>query len=123
MKAARREGRGGEGPLRIPWLYFRVGVPNEFQYRANLFVQLLRSAVSVGTALAVLALVYSHTDDLNGWRPSEPLVVMGIQILLGGAIRTSIQPNMERLMEDVRDGRLDFGSASASRSSCRSPSP
>ena len=33
---------------------------------------------------------------------------MGIQILLGGLIRMSIQPNMERLMEEVRDGKLDF---------------
>ena len=96
------------GALRVPWLYFRIGVLNEFQYRANFYVQVLQSAVAVGTALAVLALVYSHTDDLNGWSRSELLIVMGIQILLGGAIRTSIQPNMERLMEDVRDGRLDF---------------
>ena len=33
---------------------------------------------------------------------------MGIQILLGGVIQTSIQPNMQRLMEEVRDGKLDF---------------
>ena len=33
---------------------------------------------------------------------------MGIQILLGGVIRMSIQPNMERLMDEVRDGKLDF---------------
>jgi len=33
---------------------------------------------------------------------------MGIQILLGGVISTSIQPNMQRLMEEVRDGKLDF---------------
>ena len=39
---------------------------------------------------------------------SELLVVMGIQILLGGVIQTSIQPNMQRLMEEVRDGKLDF---------------
>lgn len=94
--------------VRVAWMYFRVGVLNELHYRANFFVQLLQSAVAVGTALAVLALVYSHTDDLNGWSRSELLVVMGVQILLGGAIRTSIQPNMERLMEDVRDGKLDF---------------
>ena len=36
------------------------------------------------------------------------MVVLGIQILLGGVIRTTIQPNMQRLMEDVRDGKLDF---------------
>ena len=34
--------------------------------------------------------------------------MLGIQILLGGVIRTTIQPNMQRLMEEVRDGKLDF---------------
>ena len=81
---------------------------NELQYRANFFIQVLQSAVAVATALVVLALVYSHTDELNGWSQPELMVVMGIQILLGGVIRTSIQPNMERLMEEVRDGKLDF---------------
>jgi ABC-2 type transport system permease protein len=81
---------------------------NELQYRANFFIQVLQSAVSVVTAIVVLALVYSHTVELNGWSQSELLVVMGIQILLGGVIRTTIQPNMQRLMEEVRDGKLDF---------------
>jgi ABC-2 type transport system permease protein len=94
--------------LRLAWLYFRIGSMNELQYRANFFIQLLQSAVAVGTALVVLALVYSHTPELNGWSQSEVLVVMGIQIMLGGVIRMSIQPNMERLMEEVRDGKLDF---------------
>lgn len=94
--------------LRLGWLFFRVGTMNELQYRANFFIQLLQSAVSVATAIVVLALVYSHTDELNGWSESELLVVMGIQILLGGVIRTLIQPNMQRLMEEVRDGKLDF---------------
>ena len=94
--------------LRLAWLFFRVGTMNELQYRANFLIQLLQSAVSVVTAIVVLALVYSHTDELNGWSESELLVVMGIQILLGGVIRTTIQPNMQRLMEEVRDGKLDF---------------
>jgi ABC-2 type transport system permease protein len=93
---------------RLGWLFFRLGSMNELQYRANFFIQLLQSAVAVGTAVVVLALVYSHTNDLNGWSESELLVVMGIQILLGGVIQTSIQPNMQRLMEEVRDGKLDF---------------
>ncbi|HSO02752.1 MAG TPA: ABC-2 family transporter protein [Gaiellaceae bacterium] len=94
--------------LRLAWLFFRVGSMNELQYRANFLIQILQSAVSVVTAIVVLALVYSHTNELNGWSQSELLVVMGIQILLGGVIRTTIQPNMQRLMEEVRDGKLDF---------------
>jgi ABC-2 type transport system permease protein len=94
--------------LRLAWLYFRVGAMNELQYRANFFIAVLQSAVAVGTALVVLSLVYSHTDELNGWSEAELRVVMGIQLLLGGVIRMSVQPNMERLMEEVRDGKLDF---------------
>ncbi len=93
---------------RLGWLFFRLGSLNELQYRANFFIQVLQSAVSVGTAIVVLALVYSHTEELNGWSESELLVVMAIQILLGGVISTTIQPNMQRLMEEVRDGKLDF---------------
>ena len=94
--------------FRLAWLYFRIGSMNELQYRANFFIQLLQSGVAVGTALVVLALVYSQTPELNGWSESEVLVVMGIQIMLGGVIRMTIQPNMQRLMEEVRDGKLDF---------------
>jgi ABC-2 type transport system permease protein len=94
--------------VRLAWLFFKVGSLNELQYRANFFIQLLQSAVSVTVALVVLKLVYSQTDELNGWAQPELLVVLGIQILLGGVIQTTIQPNMRRLMEEVRDGKLDF---------------
>jgi ABC-2 type transport system permease protein len=94
--------------MRLAWLFFKVGSLNELQYRANFFIQLLQSAVSVGVAFVVLKLVYSQTEDLNGWSEPELMVVLGIQILLGGVIQTTIQPNMRRLMEEVRDGKLDF---------------
>jgi ABC-2 type transport system permease protein len=94
--------------LRVSWLFFKVGVLNELQYRVNFVVQLFQSAIAVVVGLLVLALVYSHTDELNGWSQSELLCVLGIQILMGGAIKTYIQPNMMRLIEDVRDGKLDY---------------
>src|SRR5918993_1571162 len=93
---------------RLAWLFFKVGSLNELQYRTNFFIQLLQSAVSIGVALVVLNVVYSHTPELNGWSEPELMVVLGIQLLLGGVISTSIQPNMQRLMEEVRDGKLDF---------------
>ncbi|MGQ0569427.1 MAG: ABC transporter permease, partial [Armatimonadota bacterium] len=50
----------------------------------------------------------TYTDTLAGWSHAELLAVMGVHILVGGIIRTSIQPNMQRLMDDIREGRLDF---------------
>jgi ABC-2 type transport system permease protein len=94
--------------LRLLGVYLRLGVMNEMQYRANFFVALFESALAVAVGLAVLALVYSHTNELNGWTQSELLVILGVQILLGGVIHSTIQPNMERLVGEVQDGKLDF---------------
>jgi ABC-2 type transport system permease protein len=94
--------------IRLLWVFFRVGALNELQYRANFALQLLQSTIALGTGLAVLALVFSHTSALNGWTPAELLAVMGVHTLMGGIIGTSIQPNMERLREDIRQGTFDF---------------
>src|SRR5205823_1585775 len=101
---------GGElmRALRLAWLYLRLGTMNELQYRANFFVAAFQSLLAVAVGLIVLALVYSHTSTLNGWTESELLVILGVQILLGGVIHATIQPNMERLVDEVRDGKLDF---------------
>lgn len=89
-------------------LFARVSTLNEMQYRANFFLQLLQSLIALGTGLAVLAVVFSYTDDLRGWSGGELLAVMGVHILMGGIMRTVIQPNMGRLMEDVQEGSLDY---------------
>lgn len=94
--------------LRLAWIHFRVGVLNELQYRVNFFVQLGQSFIALGVGLVGLALVFSHTTELGGWTRPELLAVMGVHILMGGLIKTTIQPNMERLMGDVQRGTLDY---------------
>jgi ABC-2 type transport system permease protein len=94
--------------MRIAWTFIKVGVLNELQYRVNFFVQLFQTALALLTGLVVLALVYSHVDELNGWSEAELLVVLGIQMLMGGAIRAWIQPNMQRFIDDVREGTFDY---------------
>ncbi len=94
--------------IRVAWMFFRLGALNELQYRANFFVAAFQSLLAVGVAIVVLKLVYSHTAELNGWSEAELMCVLGIQILMGGVIRAAIQPNMERLVDEVRDGKLDY---------------
>ena len=93
--------------LRVALLHLRVGIMNDLQYRVNFALQVLQSLLQLSTGLVVFALVYSHTTELNGWSQDELLAVLGVQILMGGVIRAVIQPNMMRLTEDVREGRLD----------------
>jgi ABC-2 type transport system permease protein len=99
------EHRGGR--VRLAATFLRVGVMNEVQYRINFFLQLLQSLLTVGTGLVILAVVFSKTDELGGWDRPQLLAVMGVFTLVGGIIRTFIQPNMQRVVEDVRQGKLD----------------
>ncbi len=94
--------------FKIAWTYLRIGVMNEMQYRVNFFIQILQSIIAVATGLIGLSLVFGQVDNLSGWSRPELLAVMGVHILMGGVIRSAIQPNMERLMNDVLNGTLDF---------------
>ncbi len=94
--------------LRLAFNYLRIGVLNEFQYRANFYIQILQTFIALATGLIGLNLVFSQTDQLGGWSKPELLAVMGVFITMGGVIRSAIQPNMERLMEEIREGKLDF---------------
>ncbi len=94
--------------LRLFAVYFKVGALNELQYRANFAAQLVQSLIALGAGLAVLALVFSQTTTLRGWTHPELIIVMGVHVLMGGLIGMWIQPNMQRLMGDVREGTLDF---------------
>jgi ABC-2 type transport system permease protein len=94
--------------IRLLWVFFRVGAMGELAYRTNFFLQLLESAIDLGTALGGLAVVFSYTSTLGGWRPEEVAALLGVFFLVGGAIRLIIQPSMEQLIESVREGTLDF---------------
>jgi ABC-2 type transport system permease protein len=94
--------------LRLLWLYVRLGALNELEYRANFVIQLAEALIGLGTALAGLAVVFAHTETLAGWRADELLALLGVYFLVGGLIGFVIQPSMQRLMEDVRLGTLDF---------------
>jgi ABC-2 type transport system permease protein len=111
LAARRRPSLLGGGRMkyqRLLLVFFRVGVMGELAYRVNFFVQLFESILELGTALAGLAIVFSHTSTLGGWRPDEVLALVGVYFLVGGAIRVLIQPSMTRLIESVREGTLDF---------------
>ena len=89
-------------------LFARISIMNEMQYRANFFIQLFQSALSMGTGLIVLSIVFGYTDSLNGWSSGELLAVYGVFYFLGGVMGVVIIPNMWQFMQDVREGTLDY---------------
>jgi ABC-2 type transport system permease protein len=93
---------------RLAWSFFRIGAMNELQYRSNFFIQLLQSVLTLGAGLVGLAVVFGRTTNLSGWTRPELLVVMGVFTMVGGITNTFIVPNMQKLVEDIQRGTLDF---------------
>ena len=94
--------------IRLFWAYFRLGALNELAYRVNFFVQAFQSLLTMGIALGGLAIIFNQTDTLAGWQPEEMVALVGVYTLIGGLISFMVQPSMQRFMEDVRMGTLDF---------------
>jgi len=95
-------------PVKLGWMHLRISALNELQYRANFFLAAFNALLALATGLIVIALVYSHTDSLNGWSQPELLIVMGIHVFIGGLIRAFVEPNMYQLMQDIEEGTLDY---------------
>jgi viologen exporter family transport system permease protein len=93
--------------VRVALLHLRVGLMNDLQYRVNFALQVLQSLLAIAVGLIVFQLVFTHTSELNGWTHSELLALLGVQAVMAGVIHSVIQPNMMRLTEEVRDGKLD----------------
>ncbi len=94
--------------FRIIATYFRLGILGELEYRANFFIQVFESILGLVVSIGGLAVVFQHTEDLGGWSPDQLLALVGIYLLVGGLINMVINPSMERFMQDVRQGTLDF---------------
>ena len=94
--------------LRLITLYLRLGILNEVQYRVNFFSQIIQSALGLFVALGALSVIFAHTTTLNGWSSAEILALVGVYFLIAGLINLIIQPSMNRLMEDIQNGLLDY---------------
>lgn len=94
--------------LRISWTFLKIGLLNEFAYRANMFLQIVQSGVAVVGALGGLLVVFHHTDNIGGWGANEVLAVLGIYLLVGALVGSIVEPSMQKFMEDVRLGTLDY---------------
>jgi ABC-2 type transport system permease protein len=94
--------------LRLVRVFFRVNIAGELAYRMNFIFSFFESVMGLAFTLVGLAVIFSYTDSLNGWRPNEILALVGVYSLLGGVIRVAILPGMQQLTESVRDGTFDF---------------
>jgi len=94
--------------LRLFSVFVRTSIQTDMEYRADFFARIIASLLGMVTTLGGLAVVFQYTPSIRGWSLPQVVVLLAVYYLLNGLIEMFIAPNMRQIMEQVRQGTLDF---------------
>ncbi|NEP08665.1 MAG: ABC transporter permease [Symploca sp. SIO2C1] len=94
--------------LNVLHLFWSTALAAELEYRLNFAIAALSSLGSLIGNLFGLFLFYRTGYTFEGWNWEEALVLLGIFTLLQGFSTTFLVPNLNRIVDHVEQGTLDF---------------
>jgi ABC-2 type transport system permease protein len=89
-------------------LFWSTAIAAELEYRLNFAIASLSSLGNLIGSLFSLFLFYRTGYTFQGWNWEEALVLLGIFTLLQGFSATFLVPNLNRIVQQVQEGTLDF---------------
>ncbi|MCF2970902.1 ABC transporter permease [Synechococcus sp. Nb3U1] len=93
---------------RVLWLFWSTSIAAEIEYRANFFFASLSSLAGLAGAWFGLSLFYQQGHQFGGWSWPEALIVLGVFTILQGVAASSFNANLNRIVQQVQEGTLDF---------------
>ena len=94
--------------IRVLILFWTTAIAAELEYRLNFLIASLTSIANLGGSVFGLFLFYRHDYTFQGWSWQEAIIVLGIFTLLQGFSATFLVPNLNRIVQQVEQGTLDF---------------
>jgi len=94
--------------LRLMAVFFKTSVQTDMEYRVDFFTRIIASLLGLLTTLGGLTVVFTYTSNIRGWKMADMVVLLSVYYLMDGIIEMFIGPNMRQIMEQVRQGTLDF---------------
>jgi ABC-2 type transport system permease protein len=94
--------------LRLLSIFYRNALYTEMEYRANFIANFFMSAFWLAFAILGLKVFYFHREQIGSWGYYEAMLVVGCYTLFNGLIEAVLQPNMSRIIEQIRLGTFDF---------------
>lgn len=89
-------------------LFWNTAIAAELEYRLNFVIATLSSLGNLIGSIFGLFLFYRTGYTFQGWSWEEALIILGIFTLLQGFSATFLVPNLNRIVEQVQQGTLDF---------------
>lgn len=94
--------------LLLLWTSLRASLATAMAYRLDFLVSGAVSLWWMVWALVPLLVVYSSRDGVAGWSFPEAMLVLAWFTALRGLLEGLISPSLQRLVEGIRTGTLDF---------------
>ncbi|BAP16958.1 ABC transporter permease [cyanobacterium endosymbiont of Epithemia turgida] len=94
--------------LQVLRLFWTTSVTAELEYRFNFIIAMVSSFANLIGSLFNLFLFYGTGYTFHGWTWDEAMIVVGIFTFLQGIYTTFLVPNLNRIVEQVEKGTLDF---------------
>jgi ABC-2 type transport system permease protein len=89
-------------------LFWSTAIAAEMEYRLNFVLAAVSSLGSLVGSLFGLFLFYRTGYTFSGWQWEEALVVLAVFTILQGFAATFLIPNLNRIVDRVQQGTLDF---------------
>ena len=94
--------------LKILALFWTTAIAAELEYRLNFLIATFTSLANLVGSIFGLFLFYRTGYTFQGWSWEEATIVLGLFTLLQGFSATFLVPNLNRIVEQVEQGTLDF---------------
>jgi len=94
--------------LRLLAVQLRVSVTLGMQYRWEFLLDGLLTLVWTAIGLVPLHIAFAGRPAIEGWTYERALVVVGLFTLLKGVLDGAINPSLLTVVEQIRQGTLDF---------------
>lgn len=94
--------------LKVLSLFWSTAIAAELEYRLNFLIATFTSIANLAGSLFGLFLFYRTGYSFEGWSWQEATIVLGIFTLLQGFSATFLVPNLNRIVQQVEQGTLDF---------------
>lgn len=97
--------------MRYLWVlgrFWGTALAAELEYRGNFLVAALSALGGAAGSLFGISLLYQGGYQPGGWRFEEALLVLAAFLMLDGFAFTLLSPNLNRVVEQVQKGTLDF---------------
>ena len=94
--------------LRVLGLFWQSAIAAELEYRLNFILASVSACLNLAGSLFGVFLFYRTGYQFQDWSWEEALVVLAVFTLLQGISTTILIPNLNRIVEQVQQGTLDF---------------